>query len=131
MNPPGRIALLCACAAMPCSAVHAQEFPLRPLRIVTSAVGGATDLVARLIARGLTASLGQQAIVDNRPAGNGIVGLQATAKANPDGYTLLFTGQGQVSLYPVLRANLPYDPPKDLAPIIRVGSLEKIGRAHV
>jgi tripartite-type tricarboxylate transporter receptor subunit TctC len=61
----------------------AQEFPTRPVRIVTAAVGGTTDLVARTIARGMTANLSQQVIVDNRPTG--IVPGEIVVKASPDG----------------------------------------------
>src|SRR6266513_2792723 len=71
-----------------CGTVNAQEFPTKPVRIVTSAVGGTTDLVARVIAQGLTVSLGQQVIVDNRPTG--IIPGETVVKAPPDGYTLLF-----------------------------------------
>ena len=81
-----------------CGALNAQEFPTRPLRIVTAAVGGASDLVARLIAQGLTASFGQQAIVDNRPSG--IIPGEIVVAAPPDGYTLLFHGSSLWMMQP-------------------------------
>jgi tripartite-type tricarboxylate transporter receptor subunit TctC len=96
-----------------CGAVDAQEFPTRPVRIVTSAVGGTTDLVARLIAQGLTSSLGQQVIVDNRPTG--IIPGEIVVKAPPDGYTLLFHGSS-LWMMPLLQ-KVPFDPVKDLAPV--------------
>ena len=96
-----------------CSVVDAQEFPTRPVRIVTSSIGGSTDLIARLIAQGLTSSLGQQVIVDNRPTG--IIPGEIVVKAPPDGYTLLFHG---ASLWMMtLLQKVPFDPLKDLAPI--------------
>jgi len=105
-----------------CGAVHAQEFPTRPVRIVTSAVGGTTDLVARLIAQGLTASLGQQVIVDNRPTG--IIPGEIVVKAPPDGYTLLFSGSS-LWMMPLLQ-KVPFDPVKDLAPVTLASSTPNI-----
>ena len=96
-----------------CGVVHAQEFPTRPIRIVTSAVGGTADLVARLIAQGLTSSLGQQVIVDNRPTG--IIPGEIVMRATPDGYTLLFHGSS-LWMMPLLR-KVPFDPVKDLVPV--------------
>ena len=84
------ISIVSVGTAMSCAAADAQGFPARPMRIVTSSVGGVADLVARLIAQGLTSSLGQQVIVDNRPPG--IVPGEIVVKAAPDGYTLLFHG---------------------------------------
>src|SRR4029078_2013147 len=85
-------------AAVLCGAVNAQDpssssaqaFPTRPVRIVIAPVGGATARIARVIAEDLPASLGQQVIVDNRPAG--IIPGDIVVKAPPDGYTLLFHG---------------------------------------
>src|SRR6185295_5535699 len=102
-----------ALAAAFCGAVGAQEYPVRPVRIVTSAVGGTTDVVARLIAQGLTASLGQQVIVDNRPTG--IIPGEIVVAAPADGYTLLFHGSS-LWMMPLLQ-KVPFDPVKDLAPV--------------
>ena len=101
-----------------CGAAYAQEFPTRPVRIVTATVGGTTDLVARLIAQGLTASLGQQVIVDNRPPG--IIPGEIAVKAAPDGYTLLFHGSS-LWMMPLLQ-KVPFDPVKDLAPVTLASS---------
>ena len=92
---------------------HAQEFPARPVRVVTATIGGTTDLVARVIAQGLTASLGQQVIVDNRPTG--IIPGEIVVKAPPDGYTLLFHASS-LWMMPLLQ-KVPFDPVKDLVPI--------------
>jgi len=116
------ISILSVSAAAFCGAVGAQGFPTRPMRIVTSTVGGTTDLVARLIAQGLTASLGQQVIVDNRPTG--IIPGEIVVKAPPDGYTLLFHG-GSLWLMPLLQ-KVPFDPVKDLAPITLASSTPNI-----
>ena len=83
----------------------AQNYPDKPVRIVTGGTGGGNDLVARLIAQGLTASLGQQVILDNRPSGT--IPQEVVAKARPDGYTLVLSGSG-FWILPILQANILY-----------------------
>lgn len=110
---------------------QAQDWPRRHITlIVPNQVGGAYDAAARPLGQTLSQILGQPFVIENRPAGQGVAGLLATAQAAPDGHTLLFTGQGQVSLYPELRQNLPYEPTRDLAPIARIGSLESFLMVH-
>ena len=92
--------------------VSGQPFPNRPVRIVSSEPGSSNDFFARLIAQGLTASLGQQVIVDNRA----IMAGDIVAKAVPDGHTLLSYGT-PLWLAPLLRDNVPWDPLRDFAPI--------------
>src|SRR5215813_9730241 len=83
---------------------HAETYPSRPVRlIVPFAAGGLNDVVARLVAPYLEKALGQPFIIDNRPAASGIVGTEATAKAPPDGYTLLMVA----SSYTVLPVTTP------------------------
>jgi len=91
----------------------AQDYPNRPIRIITAAVGGGIDFTARLVAHGLTASLGQQVIVDNRGGTN--VAPQTVAKAVPDGYTILIHNN-TVWIAPLLD-KVPYDHEQELAPI--------------
>ena len=93
---------------------HSQDFPVKPIRIVASEVGGAGDIAARIIAQGISGPLGQPVIVDNR--GGGVVPASYVAKAQPDGYTILFHGSG-LWLLPFMRDNLPWDPLRDFAPI--------------
>jgi tripartite-type tricarboxylate transporter receptor subunit TctC len=107
-------------------AVEAQDFPARPVRIVTAAIGGTTDLVARVIAQGLTVSLGQQVIVDNRPTG--IIPGETVVKAPPDGYTLLFHASS-LWMMPILQ-KVPFDPVKDLAPIVLATSTPYVVVVH-
>jgi tripartite-type tricarboxylate transporter receptor subunit TctC len=109
-----------------CGAAHAQTFPTRPVRIVTSSVGGTTDLVARVIAKGLTSSLGQQVIVDNRPTG--IIPAEIVVKAPADGYTLLFHGSS-LWMMPLLQ-KVPFDPVRDLAPITLATSTPNVVVVH-
>jgi tripartite-type tricarboxylate transporter receptor subunit TctC len=99
---------------------HAETYPSRPIRlIVPFAAGGLNDVVARLVAPYLERSLGQPVIVENRPAASGIVGTDATAKAPPDGYTLLMVASSY-TVIPATTPKLPYDPERDLAPIAMV-----------
>ena len=86
------------------------------MRIYTAEAGGGADVVARLIAQGLTASLGHPVIVENQGAASGIVAAQTVAKASADGYTLLFFGSG-IWLLPFLRDNVPYDPVRDFSAV--------------
>ena len=95
------------------AAASGQAYPTKPIRIVTAPAGAGNDFMARVIAQGLSGSLGQQLVVDNRPAG--IIG-ELVAKAPPDGYTLLAVGS-VLWLTPFLQDNVPFDPVKDFSPI--------------
>jgi tripartite-type tricarboxylate transporter receptor subunit TctC len=95
-------------------AVSAQDFPSKPIRIITTGIGSVADTASRLIAPGLASGLGQQVIVDNRAAG--VMPGAAVSKAQPDGYTLLLYGNPHW-LAPFMLENVPYDPVKDFAPI--------------
>ena len=113
------------------AAVHAQEYPVKPVRmIVPFAAGGASDVTARIIAPKLTELLGQSIVVENRGGANGIVGSEITAKAPADGYTILMATNGthavNISLYP----KLSYDPVRDFAPITTVVSLTNVLVVH-
>src|SRR4051812_25914709 len=88
----------------------AQSYPVKPVRIVTTEIGGGTDVAARAAAQGLTASLGNSVIVDNRGS---VVSQELVAKATPDGYTLL-AGGTPFWIGPLLQ-KMPYDPIKDFA----------------
>ncbi|MGZ8212445.1 MAG: Bug family tripartite tricarboxylate transporter substrate binding protein, partial [Burkholderiales bacterium] len=91
----------------------AQAYPTRPVRIITTVPGSGTDLLARMIAQGVSARLGQQAVVDNR----GIVGIELAAKAAPDGYTLLLY-TSPLWLTPVFREEVAWDVARDFTPIV-------------
>lgn len=91
-----------------------QEYPSRPIRIVTAAPGSGNDFAARLFAPGLSRKLGQQVLVENR--GGGVLAIDVVAKAAPDGYTLLFYGS-PFWILPLLRSNLRYDPFRDFSAI--------------
>ena len=96
----------------------AQNYPDRVVRIVNPyPPGGSVDVMARILAQKLTDSLGQQFIVENRSGGGGNTGSDSVAKADPDGYTLLFTAPGPLTVNQTLYSRLPFDPAKDFAPI--------------
>jgi tripartite-type tricarboxylate transporter receptor subunit TctC len=107
-------------------AAHAQTFPSKPLRIVTSGVGGAGDVASRLVAQGIAPLLGQQVIVDNRASG--AIPVEVTLKAPPDGYTLMLYGS-TVWLGPYLHTNWP-DPLRDFAPITLAATAPNILVVH-
>jgi len=91
--------------------VHAQDFPSRVVKVVVpQPPGGGFDAVARTMAEPLAQQLGQAVIVENRPGAGTIVGTEAVAKAEPDGYTLLLGASANLALNPGLYKKLPYDP---------------------
>ena len=100
------------------AALAAGPYPDRPLRlIVPFPAGGATDLMARALAQGLGEKLGQSVVVENRGGAGGSIGAEAVATAAPDGYTLLYSTMGVLTINPSLYAKLRYDPQKSFAPI--------------
>ncbi len=114
----GSAALLPEAAAQAAKAGKAEKWPSKPIRIVVAfPPGGLTDAYARMYAEQLTARLGQPAVVDNRPGGGAIIGIDAVAKSPADGYTLLMTTSGTVWQNRVLYSKLPYNLDKDLTPI--------------
>ena len=116
------VVLACMVAAGGIAPVTAATFPERPVRLLAaSAAGGGTDIIARLLAQKLTDIWGQQAIVDNRPGGGGVIATDITAKAVPDGYTLLLQSVG-IAYAPALYKNLPFDVKRDITAISIVGT---------
>jgi tripartite-type tricarboxylate transporter receptor subunit TctC len=101
----------------------AQPWPTRPVTfVVPFSAGGNADLLARAIAAELSEKLGQQFIIDNRSGAGGNIGGAAVAKAAPDGYTFLFGTPGPVATNKLMYKSLPYDPERDLAPVVLVAS---------
>ncbi len=93
--------------------VHAQDYPTKPIRILTTEAGGQSDVVARLIAQGITGPLGQQILIDNR----GVLAAEVAVKSPNDGYTLLLNGPF-IWLAPLMRKTTTYEPLRDLSPIM-------------
>lgn len=106
---------------------YGQNYPNKSIRIVTSAIGGSTDFVARLIAQGISGPLGQHVIVDNR--GSGIITGQLVMQAPPDGYTLLVAGP-TFWLAPFLYDGLPWDPVRNFTAITLAASSPNILVVH-
>ena len=104
----------------PGPAARAAEWPTKPIRLLVGFVpGGGTDTTARAISQKLTAALGQQVVVDNRPGVSGNIAAEITANAPPDGYTVLLSTIAALAVNPSLLKKMPFDPIKDLAPVTR------------
>lgn len=125
-----RILSLAAALLLSFAATARAEYPERPIRlIVPFPAGGVTDVVARLVAERLSAEFGQQVIVDNKAGAGGVIGTEIVAKSAPDGYTILLTTPGH-TINAALRATMPFDTEKDLAPISIVGQVPMLLVSH-
>ncbi len=103
------------------SAAHGQTYPAKPIRlIVPFPAAGGTDTIAREVGNKLNASLGWTIVTENRPGSGGNLGIDAVAKAAPDGYTIGLGQTANLSINPTLYAKMPYDSVKDIAPIALV-----------
>jgi tripartite-type tricarboxylate transporter receptor subunit TctC len=113
---------LAVLAATLCSAAASAQYPSKPVRfIVPFGAGSSTDIVARILAEPLGRSLGQPIVVENRPGADGAISAEQTARAAPDGHTLLLATNSPLSAAPHLKKKLPYDPLGDFTPISLVG----------
>jgi len=110
--------------------IGAQSYPTKPVRMVVGfPPGGATDLVARAIQPRMSAALGRQVVIDNRAGANGIISGELVARAEPDGYTILFGHIGILVISPAIQ-KVPYDVFKDFAPIGQAVSLQNLIITH-
>ena len=108
-----------------------QQYPTRPVRfVVPFAPGGSTDTLARTVGTRLADALGQQVVVDNRPGGNGDIGMLIVAKAPADGHTIVLGYIANLAIAPSLQARMPYDPTRDFAPITQPASSPNVLTAH-
>ena len=99
------------------------KYPSRSIKIIVpTPAGGPVDVVARIVANYLTTSLGQSVIVDNRPGAGNTIGSKEAARADPDGYTLLYSAVSGLILAPMLQKDAGYDPITSFAPVVAVGS---------
>jgi tripartite-type tricarboxylate transporter receptor subunit TctC len=116
-------AALVAAVAVFSNPTHAQEWaPTKPVRMVVAfAVGGSTDIFARLMQGKLSELLGQQVVVENKPGAGGNIGTDMVAKAPPDGHTVLLGTASSFAFNPGVYATMPYDPVKDFAPVAQIG----------
>ncbi|MGY8558967.1 tripartite tricarboxylate transporter substrate binding protein [Paracidovorax citrulli] len=122
----GLLAAAAACALLPGFAA-AQAFPGKPITIIVPfAAGGTTDILARIIAQGMGAELGQSVVVDNRAGAGGNIGGQVAARAPADGYTLFMGTVGTHAINAALYRKMPFDPVKDFAPLTRVANVPNL-----
>ena len=121
VQPCHRLALALIAAGLCATNALGQNYPARPVRIIVPFVpGGPTDIQARWAAQQLNAALGQPFIIDNRGGAGGVPGTEAVVKSTPDGYTLLAGNPGPLTIAPSVRAQMPYDTLRDLAPIMLI-----------
>ncbi len=129
MNTARLIAAACLLAAT--TAMAADAYPTRPVRIIVPfAPGGATDIVARLVAQKLNETWGQTLVVDNRAGAGGNIGGDIAAKSNPDGYTLFMTSGSIVTANQHMYAKMPFNPEKDLVAVTNVASGPQVIVVH-
>ena len=120
-NLAALLLLAAAWAGLPAQAQS--PYPNKPIRILVGfAAGGNTDIVSRTIAERMQALLGQPVIIENKPGAGGVVATEITAKAPPDGYTLLMSSLGPHTISPSLMKSAGFDPVNDLAPISNVAN---------
>ena len=120
-----------AVLALPLAHAQAQSYPDRPIKLVVPfAPGGATDILGRLLATSLGERLGQPVVVENRPGAGTVVAGALVAKAPPDGYTLLLGASTTLTLNPVIRNPLPYDPLRSFTPLGLVADMGLVLVAH-
>ena len=110
-----------ALAALLASTAAAQGYPSKPVTLVNAfPPGGTTDIVARQLAAALSRRLGQQVVVDNRSGAAGTIGATSVARAEPDGYTMLFATAANLAVAPAVLKSVPYDPVKSFAPVVEI-----------
>ena len=126
MNTPSKaafavaIATVFSVAPLPCVAQQSQNYPSKPIRIVTGASGTQNDIVTRMVSTKMSEGFGQPVVVENRAGAGGAIGANVVAKATPDGYTLLLQS-GQFAIRAAVQTNLPYDPHKDFSGVTQIG----------
>ena len=117
----GAAALAAATTCTGTAAWAQAAYPSKPIKVVVPfAPGGATDVLARVLAEKMAVGLGQPMVIDNKPGAAGIIGTDAVAKAAPDGYTLLLALSNSMLTNQFLYTKLPYSPEKDIAPIYQI-----------
>src|SRR5437870_11488700 len=127
MNRRTLLAVLMSAAVLPGATIAvaqtADDFPNRPIRIIVpQAAGSGIDLQARVLAQKMGELWGQQGVVENRPGANAIVGMESAAKAQPDGYTLIYAPVSAVTTNSFIYKKLPYDTLRDFAPITQTAA---------
>lgn len=120
------LALVYSCALL-ANPAAAASYPERPITVINPwTAGGPADTVARPVLEQLSVRLGQPVVLENRAGANGTIGSAFVARAKPDGYTLLFSHVGPITISPAVQKNMPYDSTKDLAPITQIVSAPNV-----
>jgi tripartite-type tricarboxylate transporter receptor subunit TctC len=115
------IRALAAALAAAATAATAQVYPAKPVTLVNAfPPGGSTDIVARQLAAKLSQRFGQQVVVDNRAGASGTIGAASVARAEPDGYTMLFGVAANLAVAPAVLKSVPYDPVRSFAPVVEI-----------
>ena len=115
------IAAGAALVAVASGSFAAERYPTKPIRcVINASPGGAPDILARALGQKITASTGQQVVVDARPGAGGVIAGEIVARAPPDGYTVVLAGAALFGALPATRRNLPFDPFRDFSPITLV-----------
>lgn len=126
-----RSVILTLCLLLTVTASCAQDWPQRPVHfIVPYPAGGGTDIVARVLARSLGVTFGQNFVVENKTGASGMIGAEFVAKSNADGYTFLVASPAEVALDQNLFPDIPYDPLRDFAPITLLAWTPMVLAAH-
>lgn len=127
MKPKFAIALTCVALSLPAITAQAGEFPDKPIRlIVPYAVGGTTDIIARVVGIKLGAVLGQPIVIENKPGAGGNIGSAYAARQTPDGYTLVMAVESSHAVNPNVYAQSAYDPIKDFSPISNLADVPNV-----
>ena len=120
-----------ALSALLSTTAFTQDYPVRPLRIIAPfPPGGGVDFLARILGQKMTEKWGQQVVIDNRSGGSGIIGMEMAARATADGYTVLMSEVGTLSINPSIFSKLPYDPLRDFQPVTKVGDIPLTCAVH-
>ncbi len=128
--PSVMVALALLVGLLP-SAASAQTYPTKPIRmIVPFTAGGGSDTMGRIVGQKLGERLGQQVVIENRPGAAGSIGADAAAKAAPDGYTILLGSTSELVQYPNVNPKIPYNPLRDFAPVVMVGTVPLVLIVH-
>jgi tripartite-type tricarboxylate transporter receptor subunit TctC len=116
--------LIALAAAFAASTAPAEQWPTKPVRIIVNvAPGGVADVTARVLGARLTETLGQPFVVENRPGGDGYIGFEAVARAEPDGHTLVYSPGSSVMIAPYIVKRADLDPLKAFTPVVPTGAV--------
>jgi tripartite-type tricarboxylate transporter receptor subunit TctC len=118
-----RRSLIALAGTLLATGLHAQTYPTKPIKVIVPfPPGGGTDIIAREVTQKVTAATGWTFVVENKAGAGGNIGVDAAAKSPADGYTLVLGQTSNLAINPTLYAKLPYDPVKDLTPIVLVAN---------